>query len=100
MDLQPQDSQSRLQRLFVKRRTNQILLVVPMMLAIFFIREVAKPEPVLGLPDAAITALIVAIFVAAIGYSFVNWRCPSCSSYLGKGINPKFCPRCGFQLQP
>jgi rubrerythrin len=42
--------------------------------------------------------LIVLFFAAAVVFSLFNWRCPACSSYLGKRFNPRFCPSCGAQL--
>jgi hypothetical protein len=39
--------------------------------------------------------------VLALGFSFWNWRCPSCSSYLGRRFfGLRHCQHCGTQLQP
>ena len=47
--------------------------------------------------------LFVAVFaVLALGmltFTLWNWRCPACNRFLGSVKNPKFCPRCGAQLQ-
>jgi rubrerythrin len=39
------------------------------------------------------------VVAGALIFSFVNWRCPACTRYLGRGWNPKFCPKCGVQLR-
>jgi rubrerythrin len=43
--------------------------------------------------------VIVALVVGALVFSLKNWRCPACDKYLGKGISPSFCPKCGVALQ-
>jgi len=39
------------------------------------------------------------LVAAAVIFSFANWRCPACNGYLGRGINPKFCSKCGTELR-
>lgn len=43
--------------------------------------------------------LFFGIALAAVGFSLVNWRCPSCNVYLGRGISPRFCSKCGIELR-
>ncbi len=39
--------------------------------------------------------------VVALGFSFWNWRCPACNTYLGRRFfNVRHCFSCGAQLQP
>ena len=40
-------------------------------------------------------------FVVILGvvlFSLKNWRCPACNAYLGKGMAPSFCSKCGIPL--
>lgn len=32
-------------------------------------------------------------------FTFVNWRCPGCNRYLGRGLSPSYCPGCGTRLK-
>ncbi len=41
-------------------------------------------------------AVLIAGFV---GFSAVNWRCPSCTKYLGNDINRRTCKKCGARLR-
>jgi hypothetical protein len=37
--------------------------------------------------------------IPGLGFTFWNWRCPACNSYLGKGAFPRFCPKCGTRFK-
>ncbi len=41
----------------------------------------------------------VAIIAAFIGFTGFNWRCPSCTKYLGNDINRLICKKCGARLR-
>lgn len=41
-------------------------------------------------------AVIIAAFI---GFTSVNWRCPSCAKYLGSDINRRICKKCGARLR-
>ncbi len=30
---------------------------------------------------------------------FAIWRCPACRSYLGRGVSPDSCPKCGVRFK-
>ncbi|MGL5676431.1 MAG: hypothetical protein ACRDDX_08450 [Cellulosilyticaceae bacterium] len=32
-------------------------------------------------------------------FTLINWRCPHCNKYLGKGRSPKYCPRCEIRFK-
>jgi hypothetical protein len=86
---------------FKKRRTRQIMVAIPMvigMISLFVISE-NRDFSFAGISSLHISIGIVVLFVAAAVFSFKNWRCPACNKYLGKGISPKFCPKCGVKLQ-
>ncbi|MDK2964947.1 MULTISPECIES: DUF2614 family zinc ribbon-containing protein [Lacrimispora] len=61
--------------------------------------------PILGLIVAIILFLIsirpaaVVVIIGVVIFSKINWRCPKCNHYLGKGSNPKICSNCGEELQ-
>jgi len=40
--------------------------------------------------------ILIGVFI---GFSAINWRCPSCNKYLGSDINKRICKKCGIRLQ-
>jgi hypothetical protein len=87
---------------FAARRKRQLILVVPVAVVLIGFGVLAD-EPsgvdVLGLPSAVVVTALGLLVVGAVVFSFMNWRCPACNTYLGKGMNPHFCPKCGVALQ-
>lgn len=86
---------------FARRRTRQWLIVIPVALAVIAIRIAGDTkEPTwYGLPTGVVIGIGFAMVIGAIIFSLWNWRCPACSKYLGRGINPSFCAKCGFKLK-
>jgi len=87
---------------FLLRRKRQIVLAIPLVvLVVVFaaLGEGKNGEAVLGLSPAVIGPAFLLFVVGALVFSLRNWRCPACDGYLGKGINPRFCPGCGAALQ-
>jgi hypothetical protein len=87
---------------FGQRRKRQIILAIPLVALIVAVSVLADEKaggPMLGLPIAVVGPVFAVLVVGAIVFSLRNWRCPACDRYLGKGINPRFCPKCGAALQ-
>ena len=85
---------------FRKRKKKQLIITAPLILAIVGMVLVRDMEGALaGIPVSAISGVCTGLVFAGILFSVFNWRCPACNAYLGKGISPKFCRRCGAQLQ-
>ena len=81
---------------FRRRRTRQYVAVLPViivMAGMFLLKEHPGRE-LFGIDPNIFALVVFGVIVAIGGFSFFNWRCPSCTSYLGKGADPKFCPRC------
>jgi hypothetical protein len=86
---------------FAKRRKNQIMLaalILPLILVVVF-SEDRGAGTILGYSMQEAGPLFFGVVLAAVIFSFRNWRCPSCSKYLGRNINPKFCHNCGVELR-
>lgn len=86
---------------FRKRKGKQLIATVPLVLAIIplAIMEESTEQAFLGIPSSILLPICIAVVIAGIIFSIFNWRCPSCSGYLGKAFSPKFCTKCGAQLQ-
>jgi len=92
---------SDIRKSFAARRRRQLMLSAPMFLLIAGLVLMGKngQTAFFGIEaDNLILFLFLAI-AGAIAFSLWNWRCPSCKGYLGKQISPKFCSRCGVELQ-
>lgn len=86
---------------FRRRRTRQLIVVVPFMGALLplLMLENAGPDGLLGIPSVVVGSACGAVVIAGFIFSLINWRCPACKSRLGKDISPRFCQKCGVQLQ-
>lgn len=86
---------------FKKRRMRQIIVAVPMVICMILVLVISENKgfSFAGISSLHILAGMIVLFLAAFAFSIKNWRCPACNRYLGKGINPKFCPKCGARLQ-
>jgi hypothetical protein len=87
--------------LFAVRRKRQLLLLIPVVLLFAFAFLVGTGKLPVPIDPSSTTPKIVLFLVVAacVGYSWVNWRCPACNGYLGRGIGPKHCRNCGAELR-
>ena len=88
-------------REFSRRRRYQILFTLPFVPLIFTAVGYQRGvfSTILGMPPR-VGVVVFGAFVAGAGlFSLRNWRCPACSRYLGRWINPKHCPHCGITLR-
>jgi len=85
---------------FAVRRRRQIILAIPVVLVMIVALLIRMNVDVgaYGLSPAVIGPAFLVLVAAALIFSFANWRCPACNGYLGRGINPKFCSKCGMEL--
>ncbi|MGW8209483.1 MAG: hypothetical protein ACWGO2_10780 [Syntrophobacteria bacterium] len=84
---------------FKKKRIRQIMAVGPIILAFIALLSVeGNSTAIFGLPPNTVLTISFALIISVLIFSLFNWRCPSCNKYLGKAINPKFCAKCGVQL--
>jgi Na+/citrate or Na+/malate symporter len=92
------EQEAEFKRVFAIRRRRQVILAVPfffVFLAMIFLRERGE---MFGLPATVIGPVFLVVVIGALIFSVRNWRCPACDKYLGRGMNPKFCVRCGVGL--
>lgn len=89
-----------IQEEFRERRSRQWTAAIPGVAAFAIALWATRhPEGMFGLPSGTVAIgafVVVAVYVI---FSLRNWRCPSCERYLGKGMNPSFCRKCGTKLQ-
>ncbi len=82
--------------MFMQKRRYQVALLVPLGGAVFrracCMRHVAELDLRTGVLGTA------GLVLAAAAFSWLNWRCPACAKYLGIGLSPNHCPKCGVAL--
>jgi hypothetical protein len=83
---------------FSARRRNQIILTVPLIGVIVLLALSDGKQPVLGIPLPVFGTIALVVVLGGLAFSLYNWRCPACNKYLGKGISPRFCAKCGVPL--
>ncbi|MCB1195840.1 hypothetical protein KDK77_06620 [bacterium] len=86
---------------FKKKKSLQVIFSLPLIASIVGI--ILLKKGFLGQVDKTygdILYLCAIINVAVYaGVTIINWRCPSCKSYLGRNTSISFCPSCGEQLK-
>ena len=95
------DDNARIIEGFKQKRKIQLILLIPfaVIVILFFLITRSDVDNIGGLSSDVLLPPIVILMVLGLIFSFFNWRCPACKSYLGKQINPKHCHNCGAKLQ-
>jgi hypothetical protein len=85
---------------FGVRRGRQLFAIVVALFLVLFLAMLHKSPTVLGeFSKNDILGAQVVVIAAFIGFSSVNWRCPSCNKYLGNDMNRRVCRKCGSRLR-
>ena len=82
---------------FNRRRKRQLILAVGLIGGLMWLTAVIERSAQIS--NKTQGAVVVAIVLGAVAYSFKNWRCPACNKYLGKSVFLAFCPLCGVPLK-
>lgn len=87
-------------REFEALQTRQIIAIAITLFLVLFSAVLNKRPNLFGEISKSTLFGAQALFIAAfIGFTAVNWRCPSCKKYLGKDIHKRFCGHCGVRLK-
>ncbi len=82
---------------FSQRRKRAVMFTIALIpLAFLFAFSTQGGSSFLGLPSG----VWIIIFFIVLVPSYLNWRCPNCKSFLGRGsgFNPDHCRNCGIPL--
>jgi len=92
------DKQTR--RNFEVRQSRQILAIAITLFLVLLLAVIYKrPDRFGEFSKDTIFGLQVVLISAFIGFTALNWRCPSCKKYLGKDIHRRICKKCGTRLR-
>ena len=85
---------------FRTRRSRQMMVSLPMMALVLgaALLHDKKTDTIAGFSSAIFGGTMLVLVLGVLAFSFKNWRCPACNSYLGRSLSPRFCPKCGAQL--
>ena len=85
---------------FWQRQGRQILAVAIALFLVIFIAVVYKRHDLFGeFSKSSLFAAQLVIIAAFIGFTAINWRCPSCKKYLGMDIHKRICRHCKTRLR-
>ncbi|MGD0281265.1 MAG: hypothetical protein ABSB95_02760 [Dissulfurispiraceae bacterium] len=85
---------------FELRRGRQFLAIGVTLFLVLFLAMLYKRPTVLGeFSRNTLFGAQIVVIAAFIGFSRVNWRCPSCNKYLGNDIYRRMCGKCGSRLR-
>ncbi len=81
-------------------QSRQLLAMALTLFLLLFLVLIYKRTDIFGeFSKNNIVALQIILIGVFIGFSAINWRCPSCNKYLGGDINKRICKKCGIRLQ-
>lgn len=80
---------------FNRRRIRQVIAVIPVVSIMFPALTTADSDS----PNQILLWIFYVVGILFIAFTIKNWRCPSCNGWLGRGIGPNFCRKCGVRLQ-
>lgn len=85
---------------FRRRRTIQWVVsapVIALVVGLMWFRD-HPHDSLYGVTADQFAIVFLIALVAAMVFTFKNWRCPACDGYLGRAMNPKYCVKCGAKL--
>ena len=85
---------------FEVRQSRQILAIAITLFLVLLLAVIYKrPDRFGEFSKGTLFGLQVVIISAFIGFTALNWRCPSCKKYLGKDISKRICRHCKTRLR-
>ena len=88
------------QEQYRRRRRRQLVLLVLILPvgAVLIVLKFVGIQLFGAIPTWLIWGGCALLIMCGLLFSYFNWRCPACEKYLGEGINPRICSKCGIPL--
>ena len=98
--IEKKGEEKKVMRDFALRQGRQFTAIGVTLVLLLVLVMLYKNPGYLGIFSKDTVFAFQSILIAAfIGFSAVNWRCPSCGKYLGSNINRRGCRHCGVRLR-
>jgi hypothetical protein len=81
------------------RQSRQFTAIAVTLVILLLLTFIYKRSDFFGDLKNSVFAAQAVVIAAFIGFSYVNWRCPSCNKYLGSNIHRQTCKKCGSRLR-
>ncbi len=95
---QKKDDEQIRQQFYIRQSRQMIALAIA--LFIVLLAAALHKRPLFGeLSKDTLIGMQIAAIAAFLGFTAVNWKCPSCSKSLGSNINKQVCGKCGARLR-
>jgi len=81
-------------------RQNRQIIAIAIALFLVLLSAVLYKRPLFfgELSKGKLYGMQIAAIAAFLGFTVVNWKCPSCDKSLGSNINKRVCGKCGARL--
>ena len=90
---------NRTMRDFRLRQNRQFIAIAAALFLVLLSAVIYRRPDLFGeFPKSTLFGAQVAIIAAFVGFTSFNWRCPSCTKYLGNDITRRICKKCGARL--
>jgi membrane protein YdbS with pleckstrin-like domain len=87
-------------REFWLRQGRQLLAIAIALFLVLLLAVAYKRQDLFGeYSKNTIFSAQLVVIVLFIGFTAINWRCPSCRKYLGTDINKRICKHCKTRLR-
>jgi hypothetical protein len=91
---------AQIKREFWRRQGRQCLAIAAALFLVLLMAVVHKRSDLfIGFSRESLVAAQVVIIAVFMGFTALNWRCPSCRKYLGNNIASRLCRHCRVRLR-
>ncbi len=97
--MQERDNKQIMQDFGVRKGRQFLAIAVTLVLLLFLVLLHKHPDLIREISKDTVFVAQIVLIAAFIGFSALNWRCPSCNKYLGNDISRRICKHCGTRLQ-
>lgn len=80
-------------------QSRQIIAITIALFLVLLSAVLYKRPLFMELPKGMLFGMQIAAIAAFLGFTALNWKCPSCGKSLGSNIHRSVCKKCGARLQ-
>ena len=85
---------------FEIRQSRQIIVIAAALFLVLLCAVIYKRPDFFGeISKSTLYGMQALIIASFIGFTAVNWKCPSCGKYLGSDIHRRTCKHCRSRLR-